>query len=334
MNVALAVGARFDRLPPCLHHGVVIPQVPVLFALTLVLDAFASHCTRLHERHTAYGLPASGDVLHLLSDFEEGVQPAPVHDQSVPQRVVLQVQRHQTALYLVLNVDACNLLESQAPKARGTRCRRQTIPAALSANTELSNSLAGPSPGQNESSRPSPSRELPTTPIVLLLWLGMSGKCGVELLSFSGPLVKTTFMTGVSDATELFMAFVNFSCWSMCSNMTSSQWFTHRKKVRRACQTFPIPWCRSVLLTELALGWTSVWSTSAAALHPSLQRVRRHCSFPASRCGLRSLSFSLLPSLARLTWPHQQVGNQTKIEEEHQWRLSCQRSLPALKLAP
>ena len=62
-------------------------------------------------------LPAvfgSGSVLHLLCDFEERVQPAVVRDQSVPRHVVLHVQCHQPALYLVLGVDACNLLKPQA----------------------------------------------------------------------------------------------------------------------------------------------------------------------------------------------------------------------------
>ena len=96
MTVALAVGARFDQVPSCLHHGVVVLLVPMLHALTSVLDAVALTCTKLQGSHTACSL--SGDVLHLFSHCKERVQVANVPVQLVTRRVVLHVQRHQPAI--------------------------------------------------------------------------------------------------------------------------------------------------------------------------------------------------------------------------------------------
>ena len=45
-------------------------------------------------------------------------------------------------------------------------------------------------------------------PVVVI----MSRTCKVELLSCPEPTFKPTFMTGVSDAAEFFMAFINFDC--------------------------------------------------------------------------------------------------------------------------
>ena len=50
----------------------------------------------------------------------------------------------------------------------------------------------------------------------------MSKKCSVELLSFSGPLFKPSFVARVSDAAGVRQLLVS---WSMCGNMTRSRSF-------------------------------------------------------------------------------------------------------------
>ena len=42
MSVVLAVEASLEWIPQCLHHGAVVLQVPMLYALAFVLDAWPS----------------------------------------------------------------------------------------------------------------------------------------------------------------------------------------------------------------------------------------------------------------------------------------------------
>ena len=102
------------------------------------------------------------------------------------------VRRHQPKLHLVLDVDVCNLIESHAlfanrpldsmPLKQSITCNSFSEPSSV--DVRGSNSKA-------QSSRPSPSRELPPC---------TTRECSVELLSFSGPLIKPMFKIRVSAA--------------------------------------------------------------------------------------------------------------------------------------
>ena len=102
------------------------------------------------------------------------------------------VRRHQPKLHLVLDVDVCNLIESHALFANrplDSMPLRQSI--TCSAFSEPSSVDVRGSNSKAQSSRPSPSRELPPC---------TTRECSVELLSFSGPLIKPMLMTRVSAA--------------------------------------------------------------------------------------------------------------------------------------
>ena len=87
--------------------------------------------------------------------------------------------------------------------------------------------------------KPSPS---------LQLSLGTSRKCSLELLSFSGPLIKPKFMTRVFDAATLVTSFISFwSNWSML--LQHDRLPIVPRTVRRyvgLASFFSIPPCQSV----------------------------------------------------------------------------------------
>ena len=129
-------------------------------------------------------------------------------------------------------------------------------------------------------------------PKVVPVWLDMSRKCIVDLVSFSKPIIEFSFL----------------------------RHSTNRKMVREVCQPCLVPSCRSGLATERVSGCR--FSGQPLLLNRHELLCIKPCNsfgntvrFPSGRCGFRSFCFALLPFLP---WPmllHQQIGKQTKIVE-------------------
>ena len=139
-----------------------------------------------------------------------------------------------------------------------------------------------------QSSMPAPPQTLQTMPSVLPVSLGMSKKCREDLLFCRRPLIDASFATKVFDAAGLFMAFVTFFFRSlMCGNMPD-----------RRVSGQPLTLDQHVLL----------------------------CIQPGNAFG-DTVRFKLPDAACDLSASlHQQIRDQTKIEEKHSG--SCLASNP------
>ena len=272
--MSLFFRASFRHLSP-LHE----------LAFTFALDVFHFSPLPFTSPISIGAAPPAASLALAMCCTSSRVQPARVHDQVVLQHVVLHVQRHQPTLYLGMNVDACNLLESQAlfVKQLGRRgvtgelqrqqLLHQTSCPRYRSRVKLQDK---PSPGLQASTFCNVANAFPVVVI-------MSRMCKVKLLSYSGPIFKPCFMTRVSDAAEFFMAFSRYlSNCPMWDNVTGSQSFNApfadasrlpgypRLRVSRPCQLSLRLSCwvsgRRLRLGRQGLG--------RAALHPSLQCAR------------------------------------------------------------
>ena len=203
-----------------------------MLALTLSLSfsacmssplPFAFHCTDLPGRHTACSLSGSGDVLHLLSDQRERVQPALVHDQVVPQHVVFT---------------SCNVTMSDVYCRPECRCLKYSL-----WNSSKDAGVAGELERQqllHQTGRPSlcsrvKLQDHTSTSLQAFTFSNVADNvqhftCGGHhawnCCPAPGQRSKPTFMIRASTTAEFFMAFLKFvSNCLVYYNMTGSQSF-------------------------------------------------------------------------------------------------------------
>ena len=257
----------------------------MLHAPTFVLDAVGSHCTE-HGHHTAFRF-GSGDVLRLFSGFEECVQTAHVHDQSVPQRFVLHVQSQQPTLYVVLNVDACNLHGSQALLVQ------QLVGLGLAQAFDYLHVF------QRTVSCRTRSRvqfQEVTSPVLQAFTIsGVATQYDQEKQRRVAVLFRATGQVYVHDKRfRLRVLHVVRRLLVQLVTALQHDWLpvvprTERKYVGLARLSPHLRVIHSVL-RSLHLGRRVSGQPLPQDHH--VQRDRRHCSFPAGRCGLGSLCFA------------------------------------------